>query len=45
MKASIPLGRVATPEEIAAVAVFLSTDAASYLNGAIIPIDGGWTAA
>lgn len=45
MKASIPLGRVATPEEIAAVAVFLSTDAASYLSGAIIPIDGGWTAA
>lgn len=45
MKSSIPLGRVATPEEIAAVAVFLSTDAASYLSGAIIPIDGGWTAA
>lgn len=45
MKASIPLGRVATAEEIASVAVFLSTDAASYLNGAIIPIDGGWTAA
>lgn len=45
MKARIPLGRVATPEEIAAVAVFLSTNPASYISGAIIPIDGGWTAA
>jgi NAD(P)-dependent dehydrogenase (short-subunit alcohol dehydrogenase family) len=45
MTARIPVGRVATPEEIAAVAVFLSTDSASYISGAIIPIDGGWTAA
>ena len=45
MTARIPLGRVATPDEIAAFAVFLCSDAASYVNGAIIPVDGGWTAA
>jgi NAD(P)-dependent dehydrogenase (short-subunit alcohol dehydrogenase family) len=44
MKEHIPLGRVALPQEIAAMAVFLATDAAAYVNGAIIPIDGGWTA-
>ena len=37
----IPLGRYGTPEEIAAVAVFLASDAASYVTGAIIPMDGG----
>jgi NAD(P)-dependent dehydrogenase (short-subunit alcohol dehydrogenase family) len=45
MTARIPLGRVAAPEEVAGMAVFLSTPPASYINGAIIPIDGGWTAA
>ena len=34
----------ASPEQIAAVAVFLATDAASRLNGAAIPVDGGWIA-
>jgi NAD(P)-dependent dehydrogenase (short-subunit alcohol dehydrogenase family) len=37
----IPLGRYGTPEEIAAVAVFLASDAASYVTGAIIAMDGG----
>ncbi|MEO6927885.1 MAG: SDR family oxidoreductase [Casimicrobiaceae bacterium] len=37
----IPLGRYGTPEEVAAVAVFLASDAASYVTGAIIPMDGG----
>lgn len=34
----------ATPEQIAAVAVFLASDSASYVNGAAIPVDAGWTA-
>ena len=37
----IPLGRYAKPEEIAAVAVFLASDRASYVTGAIVPMDGG----
>ncbi len=44
-EARIPLGRFARPEEIAAVAVFLASDAASYVTGAIVPMDGGQLAA
>jgi len=40
MQQRIPLGRLGTPEEIAQVAVFLASDAASYVSGAIIPMDG-----
>lgn len=39
----IPLRRVALPEEIAAVAAFLASDDASYVNAVEIPVDGGWT--
>jgi NAD(P)-dependent dehydrogenase (short-subunit alcohol dehydrogenase family) len=37
----IPLGRLGTPEEVARVALFLASDAASYVTGAIVPMDGG----
>jgi len=40
MKQRIPLGRLGTPEEVARVAVFLASDAASYVSGAIVPMDG-----
>lgn len=39
----IPLGRVGLPEEVASVAVFLASDAASFVHGAIIPVEGGAT--
>jgi NAD(P)-dependent dehydrogenase (short-subunit alcohol dehydrogenase family) len=38
--ARIPMGRMAEPEEVAAVALFLASDAASYVSGAIVPMDG-----
>jgi 3-oxoacyl-[acyl-carrier protein] reductase len=41
MVAKVPLGRLGTPEEIAAVYTFLASDDASYLNGAVIEVSGG----
>jgi 3-hydroxybutyrate dehydrogenase len=38
-----PNKRFATVEELGALAVFLSSDAAASITGASIPVDGGWT--
>lgn len=43
LKTQIPTGRFADPEEIAAAAVFLASDAARMINGADLPVDGGYT--
>ena len=44
MRDQIPAGRFATPEEIAAAAIFLASEGADMINGADLVIDGGYTA-
>ena len=43
-KRMVPARRKGLPSEVAAVALFLASDAAAYVNGQAIAIDGGWTA-
>ena len=45
VKAGIALGRYATNEEVANMALFLASDQSSYSTGAIFTLDGGYTAA
>ncbi|MFJ7949706.1 glucose 1-dehydrogenase [Streptomyces sp. NPDC096354] len=38
---SIPLGRLATPQDVAGAAAFLASDAAAFVTGVVLPVDGG----
>ncbi len=44
MESNSALGRMGTPEEVAAVILFLASDDASFVTGASLVVDGGWTA-
>jgi 3-oxoacyl-[acyl-carrier protein] reductase len=41
IKTQVPLGRYATPEEVAGAVTWLASDSAAYVTGAVIPVDGG----
>ena len=41
IEAVVPLGRVGKAEDMAGVAIYLASNASSYVTGAIIPVDGG----
>jgi 3-oxoacyl-[acyl-carrier protein] reductase len=41
LKAQIPLGRTAKPQEVASVVCFLASEEAAYVTGAVVPVDGG----
>jgi 3-oxoacyl-[acyl-carrier protein] reductase len=41
LAAQVPLGRIGTPEDVAAAVRFLASDEAGYITGAVLPVDGG----
>ncbi|HXJ43616.1 MAG TPA: SDR family oxidoreductase, partial [Bryobacteraceae bacterium] len=45
LNARQPVGRLGKPEEIAYLALYLCSEQAAFVNGAVVAIDGGWTAA
>lgn len=45
LNARQPIGRLGKPEEIAYMALYLCSDQSAFVNGAVLSIDGGWTAA
>jgi NAD(P)-dependent dehydrogenase (short-subunit alcohol dehydrogenase family) len=40
-----PIGRLGRPDEIAKLALYISSEAADFMHGSVVTIDGGWTAA
>jgi len=40
----IPAGRWGTPDDLKGIVVFLASAASNYMQGAIVPVDGGWLA-
>jgi Dehydrogenases with different specificities (related to short-chain alcohol dehydrogenases) len=43
VKTGVPLRRLGTPEDVGNLCMFLASDFASYMNGTVIPVDGGWS--
>ena len=39
---AVPIGRLGTPEDVAGVIVFLASDAAAFVTGQALGVDGGW---